>query len=60
MGRAKSLAQRIAALDEPMEDAPVQRSDEESGSEESDDGLAGTEHYAAVGYVKFFPQFSGC
>lgn len=32
------------------EDGPAQSSDAESGSEDSDDGLAGTEHYAAVGY----------
>ena len=33
------------------EDGPAQSSDDESGSEDSDDGLAGTEHYAAVGYT---------
>ncbi len=31
---------------DPEEDRPVQDSD--ADSEESDDGLAGTEHYAAV------------
>lgn len=35
---------------DPEEDGKYQ-SEEDSGSEESDDGLAGTEHYAAVGYV---------
>jgi hypothetical protein len=35
-------------------DAPAQRSDEESSSEDSDDGLDGTEHYTAVGYVNTF------
>jgi hypothetical protein len=30
----------------------VQWSDDDSGSEESDDGLVGTEHYAAVRYGK--------
>ncbi len=34
---------------DPEEDAPPQRSDEET--EDSDDELAGTEHYAAVKYV---------
>ena len=33
---------------DPEEDAPVQSSDE-SGSEESEDDLAGTEHYVKVG-----------
>lgn len=28
----------------------MQNSDDDSGSEESDDGLAGTEHYSAVRY----------
>jgi len=36
---------------DPEEDAPALRSDEESGSEESDNGLAGTEHYATVELV---------
>lgn len=35
---------------DPEEDGKYQ-SEDESGSEESDDGLAGTEHYAAVRYV---------
>jgi len=34
---------------DPEEDVRGQRSDNESGSEESDDGLAGTEHYEKVG-----------
>jgi protein AATF/BFR2 len=36
------------------EDGPTQRSDEDSGSQSSDDELAGTEHYAAVGYDGLF------
>ncbi|KAL3422019.1 Protein BFR2 [Phlyctema vagabunda] len=59
MGRSKTLAQQIAELEEtapkdfdPEEDAPAQDSDEESGSNESDDGLAGTEHYVDVGKSK--------
>ncbi|KAN0119613.1 TRAUB domain containing protein [Hyaloscypha variabilis] len=74
MGRAKHLAQQIAALDEliaqdfdPEEDAPVLEGDEESDSEESDDGLAGTEHYSTVGKSKLRksdeinlgPEYSG-
>jgi len=35
---------------DPEEDVPEQDSDD-SGSEDSDDGLGGTEHYAQVGYV---------
>ena len=34
---------------DPEEDAPAQDSQNESG-DESDDGLAGTEHYIEVGY----------
>ncbi|PMD35217.1 TRAUB-domain-containing protein [Hyaloscypha variabilis F] len=74
MGRAKHLAQQITALDEPIaqdfdpeEDAPVLEGDEESDSEESDDGLAGTEHYSTVGKSKLRksdeinlgPEYSG-
>ena len=36
------------------EDGPAHRSDEDSGLEDSGDGLTGTEHYAAVGYINSF------
>jgi protein AATF/BFR2 len=44
-----NMANLFAADFDPEEDGPAEQSDEESNSEESDDGLAGTEHYAAVG-----------
>ncbi|KAH7409269.1 apoptosis-antagonizing transcription factor [Cadophora sp. MPI-SDFR-AT-0126] len=58
MGKAKTLAQQIAELDAPVakdfdpeEDVEVQSTDD-SGSEESEDDLAGTEHYVKVGKSK--------
>lgn len=45
---------------DPEDDKPAQESDSESG-DESDDGLAGTEHYVQVGYVIVrFPVATEC
>jgi hypothetical protein len=37
---------------DPEEDSPGQGSNEDNASGESEDDLAGTEHYVDVGYVK--------
>merc|ERR1711977_780185 len=73
MGKAKTFAQQIAELDAPVakdfdpeEDVEVQ-STEGSGSDESEDDLAGTEHYVKVGKSKLRkpeevplgPEYSG-
>ncbi|TAQ89359.1 hypothetical protein B7494_g2350 [Chlorociboria aeruginascens] len=74
MGKSKTLAQQIADLENPIpkdidpeEDRPAHGSDEDNGSEDSDDGLAGTEHYVDVGKsrlrkkeeVALGPQYAG-
>ncbi|PQE27664.1 transcription factor AATF Che-1 protein [Rutstroemia sp. NJR-2017a BBW] len=58
MAKAKNLAKQFAELEDPIpkdfdpeEERPAQDSEDESGSE-SDDGLAGTEHYVEVGTSK--------
>ncbi|KAG4444466.1 hypothetical protein IFR05_000057 [Cadophora sp. M221] len=73
MGKPKTFAQQIAELDapkakdfDPEEDVQVQSTDS-SGSEESEDDLAGTEHYVKVGKSKLRkpeevalgPEYSG-
>ncbi|KAI9054317.1 hypothetical protein LZ554_001484 [Drepanopeziza brunnea f. sp. 'monogermtubi'] len=73
MGKSKTFAQQIAELEDPLpqdfdpeEDAPVQDTDS-SGSEESEDEAAGTEHYVKVGKSKLRkldevalgPEYSG-
>ncbi|KAK0109749.1 rRNA-processing protein bfr2 [Cadophora gregata] len=73
MGKAKTFAQQIAELDsptakdfDPEEEVEVQSTDD-SGSEESEDDLAGTEHYVKVGKSKLRkpeevplgPEYSG-
>ncbi|KAH6679796.1 apoptosis-antagonizing transcription factor [Halenospora varia] len=73
MAKLKSRAQQFADLAEPSpkdfdpeEDNPPQASDD-SNSEDSDDGLAGTEHYTDVGKSKLRkpeevtlgPQYAG-
>ncbi|KAG0645865.1 bfr2 [Hyphodiscus hymeniophilus] len=73
MGKFKGRAQQFADLDEPIpkdfdpEAEPAQYNEDGSGSEASDDSLAGTEHYASVGKSKLRkpeqialgPQYSG-
>ncbi|TVY57046.1 Protein bfr2 [Lachnellula suecica] len=59
MAKSKSRAQQFAAMSldpvpkdfDPEEDIPDENSND-SASEDSDDGLAGTEHYAQVGKSK--------
>ncbi|KAL2068832.1 hypothetical protein VTL71DRAFT_15170 [Oculimacula yallundae] len=73
MGKQKTFAQQIAELDgpvpkdfDPEEDVEIQ-STEGSGSEESEDDVAGTEHYVKVGKSKLRkpeevplgPEYSG-
>ncbi|TVY89736.1 Protein bfr2 [Lachnellula willkommii] len=73
MGKSKSRAQQFAGLTEPVpkdfdpeEDIPEKNSNG-SGSEDSGDDLAGTEHYAQVGKSKLRkteevalgPQYAG-
>ncbi|KAH7336341.1 apoptosis-antagonizing transcription factor [Rhexocercosporidium sp. MPI-PUGE-AT-0058] len=73
MKKSKTFAQHIAELDvptakdfDPEEDAKAQSTDS-SGSEESEDDLAGTEHYVKVGKSKLRkseevalgPEYSG-
>ncbi|KAL5317595.1 hypothetical protein ACEPPN_014691 [Leptodophora sp. 'Broadleaf-Isolate-01'] len=73
MGKQKTFAQQIAELDaprakdfDPEEDVQAQSTDS-SGSEESEDDLAGTEHYVKVGKSKLRkpeevalgPEYSG-
>ncbi|ESZ95619.1 hypothetical protein SBOR_4015 [Sclerotinia borealis F-4128] len=74
MAKPKNLAKQIKELEDPIpkdfdpeDDKPAQESDSESGGEESDDGLAGTEHYVQVGKSKLRkpeeaalgPQYAG-
>ncbi|PVH88761.1 TRAUB-domain-containing protein [Cadophora sp. DSE1049] len=73
MGKSKTFAQQIADLDAPIAkdfdpEADVEvKSTEDSGSEESEDDLAGTEHYVKVGKSKLRkpeevalgPEYSG-
>ncbi|KAF7919391.1 uncharacterized protein EAE97_011723 [Botrytis byssoidea] len=73
MAISKNLAKQIKELEDPIpkdfdpeDDKPAQESDSESG-DESDDGLAGTEHYVQVGKSKLRkpeevalgPQYAG-
>ncbi|KAI9650624.1 rRNA-processing protein bfr2 [Ciborinia camelliae] len=73
MAKPKNLAKQIKELEDPVpkdfdpeDDKPAQESDSESG-DESDDGLAGTEHYVQVGKSKLRkpeevalgPQYAG-
>ncbi|KAF7893663.1 uncharacterized protein EAF02_001201 [Botrytis sinoallii] len=73
MAKPKNLAKQIKELEDPIpkdfdpeDDKPAQESDSESG-DESDDGLAGTEHYVQVGKSKLRkpeevalgPQYAG-
>ncbi|KAF5871534.1 putative transcription factor aatf che-1 protein [Botrytis fragariae] len=73
MAKSKNLAKQIKELEDPIpqdfdpeDDKPAQESDSESG-DESDDGLAGTEHYVQVGKSKLRkpeevalgPQYAG-
>ncbi|TGO18765.1 hypothetical protein BPAE_0366g00070 [Botrytis paeoniae] len=73
MAKSKNLAKQIKGLEDPIpkdfdpeDDKPAQESDSESG-DESDDGLAGTEHYVQVGKSKLRkpeevalgPQYAG-
>ncbi|CAD6449376.1 90f8bc0e-67a4-4e60-9519-976e62107e47 [Sclerotinia trifoliorum] len=73
MAIPKNLAKQIKELEDsvpkdfdPEDDKPAQESDSESG-DESDDGLAGTEHYVQVGKSKLRkpeevalgPQYAG-
>ncbi|KAG9241161.1 apoptosis-antagonizing transcription factor [Calycina marina] len=74
MGKIKSRAQQLAELSDPKTkdfdpeaDDHAQVSDEESGSSDSEDDLAGTEHYEEVGKsrlrkkdeVSLGPQYAG-
>lgn len=45
------LAYQLYSDFDPEEDSPGQESNEDNASGESEDDLAGTEHYVAVGYV---------
>ncbi|KAM0125840.1 hypothetical protein ACHAO1_010417 [Botrytis cinerea] len=73
MAKSKNLAKQIKELEDPVpkdfdpeDDKPAQESGSESG-DESDDGLAGTEHYVQVGKSKLRkpeevalgPQYAG-
>ncbi|QSZ36119.1 hypothetical protein DSL72_007244 [Monilinia vaccinii-corymbosi] len=78
MAKPKNLAEHIKELEDPVpegvllvdfdpeDDKPAQESDSQSG-DESDDGLAGTEHYVQVGKSKLRkpvevalgPQYAG-
>ncbi|RAL62569.1 hypothetical protein DID88_004418 [Monilinia fructigena] len=73
MAKPKNLAKQIKELEDsvpkdfdPEDDKPAQESDSESG-DESEDGLAGTEHYVQVGKSKLRkpqevalgPQYAG-
>ncbi|KAG4032703.1 hypothetical protein MFRU_006g01680 [Monilinia fructicola] len=73
MAKPKNLAKQIKELEDPApkdfdpeDDKPAQESDSESG-DESEDGLAGTEHYVQVGKSKLRkpeevalgPQYAG-